>query len=53
VSKTNLQLEWENRVKGFKANGLGAPKWHTTNDAKVCQLHYWLCKEKIANLEKL
>ena len=52
MSKTNLQLEWENRIKEFKISGLSAPKWCTANGIKVHQLHYWLRKEKTANLEK-
>lgn len=50
MPKTQLQQEWETRIRDFKTSGLSVKDWCATHEVKPHQLRYWLQKEK-ANKE--
>ncbi len=46
MPKTQLQQEWEVRIRDFKTSGLSVKDWCATHEVKPHQLRYWLRKEK-------
>jgi len=50
MSKSHKRIEWESRIKDWKASGLSASRWCKENGVKDHQMYYWI--QKIDNSEK-
>jgi hypothetical protein len=46
MSRSEQRIEWENRIKVFKASGLNATAWCKLHDLKLHQFNYYLYKDK-------
>ena len=42
MTKSYKRIEWEERIKDWKASGLSKAKWCRENGVKEHQMYYWL-----------
>ncbi|WP_273125642.1 IS66 family insertion sequence element accessory protein TnpA [Bacillus weihaiensis] len=49
MKRSDLRVEWEQRIANFKASGQSATKWCDTNEVSVHQFWYW--KKKLKTTE--
>jgi hypothetical protein len=41
MNKSELRIEWEQRMENFMSSGQSASKWCATNDVNIHQFWYW------------
>ena len=41
VNKSELRMEWEQRIANFLSSGQSASKWCATNEVSIHQFWYW------------
>jgi hypothetical protein len=49
MKRSDLRVEWEQRIATFTASGLSASKWCAANEVSIHQFWYW--KKKLKTTE--